>query len=594
MPPAVAEAIAAEPFVEAITPYRPAMKVSPRLRSDVDGSRPEPGGAALDRAQRHGGRARAGADQRVLRRERGGRRGACAHRRRRRPLGRPAHGDRAPRGGRDRDARGASGHRGDPAARLPGHDERPRDDDHERPGRPDLPRRVADRRRPGRRRSSTPGSTPATRATMHADLNGRVTIVSSPNQFSGSATAAVRRRCPRTRTRMARTSPARSRATARPPRPRARRPFRAAPRPQAHVHFTAVGQQVTWKPDVNAAPWGLYGIPADPTTLFTTAYAAGARIHTNSWGDERRRVEGTYDAQARAVDNYMFTHRDALVLFSAGNNGRDANGNVQIDADSIGTPGTAKNVLTVGATENDRPDGLGPGPGRRHQLDRRVRAALRRLRRRRPSLRRPGRDRAVLLARPVRRRPPEAGGHGARHERALHALVGPQPGLRRRPRRQRAAVGRRSAAGPAQRHYCFSGGTSMSTPLVAGAAALVREHLVAQRGARVTPSGALMKAFLVNGARGIAGQFPGEVPAGRNNVTGFGRVDLGASLAPGVLGRHAVLRRSDAGRAERADAHVHGSRGRPRAAPEGDAVLDRCTQPGRVGRAAELALPARR
>ena len=43
-----------------------------------------------------------------------------------------------------------------------------------------------------------------------------------------------------------------------------------------------------------------------------------------------------------------------LVTFSAGNEGMDANGDGVVDNDSIGSPATAKNVLTVGASENDR------------------------------------------------------------------------------------------------------------------------------------------------------------------------------------------------------------------------------------------------
>ena len=42
------------------------------------------------------------------------------------------------------------------------------------------------------------------------------------------------------------------------------------------------------------------------------------------------------------------------ILFSAGNAGVDANANGVIDSGSMGSPGTAKNVITVGASENDR------------------------------------------------------------------------------------------------------------------------------------------------------------------------------------------------------------------------------------------------
>jgi hypothetical protein len=79
----------------------------------------------------------------------------------------------------------------------------------------------------------------------------------------------------------------------------------------------------------------------------------------------------------------------------------------------------------------------------------------------------------------------------------------------------------------------------MATPLVAGAAALVRQHLVDERGHRgeTRPSAALVKAILVNGARPIAGQTPGEVPLGTNAVSGFGRIDVATSLIPEPLGK---------------------------------------------------------
>ncbi len=97
---------------------------------------------------------------------------------------------------------------------------------------------------------------------------------------------------------------------------------------------------------------GLGGIPLDIGTLFNQAYGAGARLHTNSWGASSA---GDYNSDSRAADTFMWSHKDMLVLFAAGNEGEDYDYNGVIDLDSIGAPGTAKNVLTVGASENYRP-----------------------------------------------------------------------------------------------------------------------------------------------------------------------------------------------------------------------------------------------
>ena len=85
--------------------------------------------------------------------------------------------------------------------------------------------------------------------------------------------------------------------------------------------------------------------------------------------------------------------------------------------------------------------------------------------------------------------------------------------------------------------YVMEGGTSMATPLTAGASALVREWLTRSQGVS-NPSSALMKGILMNGAADMgAGQYGAgaarEVPAQRpNNVSGWGRVDLVQSLIP--------------------------------------------------------------
>jgi hypothetical protein len=90
--------------------------------------------------------------------------------------------------------------------------------------------------------------------------------------------------------------------------------------------------------------------------IVSDAYNRGARITSNSWGAS---VSGDYDVQAQTYDALT---RDAsaqpgnqgmLHIFSAGNDGPNPQ--------SVTSPGTAKNVLTVGATEGIRGAGIADG-----------------------------------------------------------------------------------------------------------------------------------------------------------------------------------------------------------------------------------------
>ncbi len=90
---------------------------------------------------------------------------------------------------------------------------------------------------------------------------------------------------------------------------------------------------------------GPTGIPADYGTLFGQAYSNGARIHSDSWG----LTNGYY--RAVEADAWLWNGgrpRDMLIVVSAGNDGPDR---ATVDR----APAVAKNVLTVGATENARP-----------------------------------------------------------------------------------------------------------------------------------------------------------------------------------------------------------------------------------------------
>jgi len=97
----------------------------------------------------------------------------------------------------------------------------------------------------------------------------------------------------------------------------------------------------------------LTGLPDDLKTMYQQAYNAGARIHSNSWGAA---LAGEYTLDSVNTDSFVWTNPDMVITFSAGNEGTDANANGVVDNDSIGSPATSKNVITVGASESDRAD----------------------------------------------------------------------------------------------------------------------------------------------------------------------------------------------------------------------------------------------
>src|SRR5690606_26607202 len=82
-------------------------------------------------------------------------------------------------------------------------------------------------------------------------------------------------------------------------------------------------------------------------------------------------------------------------------------------------------------------------------------------------------------------------------------------------------------------YYLYMGGTSMSTPLVAGGSAIVREYFQSVHGV-ANPGAALVKGLLINGAVDMT---PGQYGAGAtqdvsrrpDNNQGWGRVDLADS-----------------------------------------------------------------
>ena len=81
----------------------------------------------------------------------------------------------------------------------------------------------------------------------------------------------------------------------------------------------------------------------DLNPIFQQAYSQGARLHTNSWGDnENAAVQNNYSAASQDVDEFMWNHKDFLIFFAAGNSGPGTG--------SVGSPSTAKSAVSVGAT----------------------------------------------------------------------------------------------------------------------------------------------------------------------------------------------------------------------------------------------------
>ena len=237
--------------------------------------------------------------------------------------------------------------------------------------------------------------------------------------------------------------------------------------PTSGGHDTADGMapnaQLVFQ-DVGESGGSLAGLSNDNYLIFQQAYNAGARIHSNSWGAD---TQGAYTSDCKTVDNFIYDHEDFLLYFANGNN---------YSVGEVGSPASAKNCASIGALT-----------------------------------------------------------HGSAGADAVASFTSRGPTADGRYKPDVSAPGDYiiSALGDSSHtsNNCSTqsmGGTSMATPTAAGAGTLLRQYFydgyyptgVKVADNAMTPSAALMKASMINGAMDIG---TANIP---NNDEGYGRVNL--------------------------------------------------------------------
>lgn len=259
--------------------------------------------------------------------------------------------------------------------------------------------------------------------------------------------------------------------------------------------FSRVGNTKIFR---NAGNYNVTACGGTDTGVIKSEQDKGAVISSNSWGCSG--CASTYDDSSQAYDVGV---RDAdlteagnqpmIYLFAAGNSGSGAG--------TIGTPGNGKNMITVGASENQRPndeggswtDGCGEGPT--------------------------GADNAMDVI--------------------AFSSRGPSPGSRVKPEIilpgthiQGTASTSSSYSGdgvcdqyrpPGQTVFAASSGTSHSTPAASGVASLYYRWMQTEYGI-AAPSPAMMKAYMIahpTYLTGVSGN--GNLPT---NSQGYGMPNM--------------------------------------------------------------------
>ncbi len=235
-----------------------------------------------------------------------------------------------------------------------------------------------------------------------------------------------------------------------------------------------------------------YTNPSFPVML-NRMYADGARISSNSWGSYNNSYTAdcqTYDSLVRDAQSSVQGNQEMTIVFSSGNKGPGGN---------LTSPGSAKNTILVGASENLRVgvDGCAIDTTGADNINDLIGFSS-------GGPTTDGRSRPDICA-------PGTHIQGARSQaRGYNAQGVCGPG--------------NYPAG--QSLYTWSSGTSHSAPAVAGAAAILRQ--IFQQSIGHPPSPALTKAYLTNSSSYMTGVMAADTLPGANQ--GWGLMSLGRAL----------------------------------------------------------------